>query len=127
MDNPTTWLVHAERYDNSDGLPGSDHESTNYIVVGANNPTFQCGNGLFRCVFKDLHIPKVLGVEDMSTKDGKVVETTMGNWVVKVADTAIKYGYIWKFLDGSNTVDADTYTINSIDTQQELLLELCHR
>ena len=101
MDNPATWLVNAERYDDNENLPGNDQENTNYIVVGANNPTFQYDNGLSRCVFKDLHIPKVLGVEDMPTKDGEVVQTTMGNWVVKVADTSIKYGYIWKFLDGS--------------------------
>ena len=122
MDNPATWLVNAERFDDSKGLPGNDQENTNYIVVGANNPTFQYDNGLSRCTFKDLHIPKVLGVEDMPTKDGEVVQTTIGNWVVKVADTAIKYGYIWKFLDGSNTVDADTYTINSIGTNRNYLL-----
>ena len=122
MDNPATWLVNAERFDDSKGLPNNDQENTNYIVVGANNPTFQYDNGLSRCVFKDLHIPKVLGVEDMPTKDGEVVQTTMGNWVVKVADTSIKYGYIWKFLDGSNTVDADNYTINSIGTNRNYLL-----
>ena len=122
MDNPATWLVNAERFDDSKGLPNNDQENTNYIVVGANNPTFQYDNGLSRCTFKDLHIPKVLGVEDMPTKDGEVVQTTIGNWVVKVADTAIKYGYIWKFLDGSNTVDADTYTINSIGTNRNYLL-----
>eukprot|EP00750_Incisomonas_marina_P024690 INCI5139.35.p1 GENE.INCI5139.35~~INCI5139.35.p1 ORF type:complete len:564 (-),score=78.78 INCI5139.35:62-1687(-) len=64
MDNPTTWLVNAERFDDSKGLPGNDQENTNYIVVGANNPTFQYDNGLSRCTFKDLRIPKVLGVED---------------------------------------------------------------
>ena len=50
------------------------------------------------------------------------MQTKMGNWVVKVADTSIKYGYIWKFLDGSNAVDADTYTINSIGTNRNYLL-----
>ena len=54
MDNPATWLVNAERFDQSKGLPGNDQENTNYIVVGANNPTFQYDNGLSRCVFKDL-------------------------------------------------------------------------
>ena len=39
-----------------------------------------------------------------------------------MADTSIKYGYIWKFLDGSNTVDADNYTINSLGTNQNYLL-----
>ena len=107
MDNPATWLVNAERFDDSKGLPNNDQENTNYIVVGANNLTFQYDNGLPRCVFKDLHIPKVLGVEDMPTKDGEVVQTTIGNWVVKVADTAIKYGYIWKFLDGTTTGYSD--------------------
>ena len=84
MDNPAVWLVNAERYTQNDGLPASDLDNTNYIVVGANNPTFQYDNGLSRCTFKNLHIPKVLGVEDMPTKDGEVVQTTLGNWVVKV-------------------------------------------
>ena len=44
MDNPAVWLVNAERYDDSKDLPGNSGENTNYIVVGANNPTFQWDN-----------------------------------------------------------------------------------
>ena len=122
MDNPAVWLVNAERYGENDDLPSSQLENTNYIVVGANNPTFQYDNGLSRCVFKNLHIPKVLGVEDMPTKDGEVVQTTLGNWVVKVADTSIKYGYIWEFMRGNVSVNANDYTINSLGTNQNYLL-----
>ena len=122
MDNPAVWLVNAERYTQNDGLPASDLDNTNYIVVGANNPTFQYDNGLSRCTFKNLHIPKVLGVEDMPTKDGEVVQTTLGNWVVKVADTSIKYGYIWEFLRGDVTANAGDYIINSLGTNQNYLL-----
>ena len=122
MDNPATWILNAERYDQNKNLPANDNENTNYIVVGANNPTFQYDNGLSRCVFKNLHIPKVLGVEDMPTNDGEVVQTTIGNWVVKVIDTAIKYGYIWEFMRGSHSVSKTEYTINSIGTNKNYLL-----
>ena len=73
MDNPAVWLVNAERYDDSKDLPGSDLENTNYIFVGANNPTFQWDNALYRCTFSNQHIFKILGVEDMPTNDGQVV------------------------------------------------------
>ena len=122
MDNPATFLVNAERYDQHDGLPGSAADNTNYIVVGASNPTFQWDNALSRCTFTNLHIPKVLGVEDMPTKDGEVVQTTMGNWVVKVADTSIKYGYIWELMRGSVSVSKTQYTINSNGTNRNYLL-----
>ena len=92
------------------------------MMVGASNPTFQYDNALSRCVFKNLHVPKVLGVEDMPTKDGEVVQSTMGNWVVKVADTTIKYGYIWEIVRGSKNVAQDTWTINSFGTNRNYLL-----
>ena len=122
MDNPAVFLVNAERYDDSDGLPNNEQQNTNYMVVGASNPTFQYDNALSRCTFTNLHVPKVLGVEDMPTKDGEVVQATMGNWVVKVADTTIKYGYIWEFIRGDHNVTKDTYTINSIGTNRNYLL-----
>ena len=115
-------MVNAERYEQNEDLPASQLENTNYIVVGANNPTFEYDNGISRCTFKNLHIPKILGVEDMPTKDGEVVQTTVGNWVVKVADTAIKYGYVYEFMRGSINVSADDYTINSIKLTQNYLL-----
>ena len=122
MDNPAVWLVNSERFDDSDGLPGNQQENTNYMVVGASNPTFPYDNGLSRCTFTNLHVPKVLGVEDMPTKDGEVVQTTIGNWVVKVGDTSIKYGYIWEFMRGSHNVSGTEYTINSIGTNRNYLL-----
>ena len=118
MDNPAVWLVNAERYDDSKDLPANSGENTNYIVVGASNPTFQFS----RCTFTNLHIPKILGVEDMPTKDGEVVQTTIGNWVVKVTDTNVKYGYIWELLRGSKDVQKDEWTINSIGTNRNYLL-----
>ena len=122
MDNPAVWLVNAERYDDNADLPASVQDNTNYMMVGASNPTFQYDNALSRCVFKNLHVPKVLGVEDMPTKDGEVVQSTMGNWVVKVADTTIKYGYIWEIVRGSKNVAQDTWTINSFGTNRNYLL-----
>ena len=58
----------------------------------------------------------------MPTKDGEVVQTTIGNWVVKVTDTNIKYGYIWELLRGSKDVQEDEWTINSIGTNRNYLL-----
>ena len=122
MDNPAVWLVNAERYDDSADLPATDLDNTNYMMVGATNPTFQYDNALSRCTFTNLHIPKILGVEDMPTKDGEVVQTTIGNWAVKVGDTAIKYGYIWELQRGDHNVTEDTFTINSIGTNRNYLL-----
>ena len=122
MDNPAVWLVNAERYDGSNDLPSNSGENTNYIVIGANNPTLQWDNALSRCTFAHLHIPKILGVEDLPTKDGEVVQATIVNWVVKVTDTNIKYRYIWEFLRGSKNVQEDDWTINGIVTNRNYLL-----
>ena len=107
MDNPAVWLTNASRFDDVDHVNGSAngydfmtvHKNINYMVVGANNPTFQWDDDLSRCSFSNLHITKRLGVEDMPTDDnGDVITSTIGKEVVKVADQKIKNGYLYNLL-----------------------------
>ena len=107
MDNPAVWLTNASRFDDVDHVNGSAngydfmnvYKNINYMVVGANNPTFQWDDDLSRCSFSNLHITKRLGVEDMPTDDnGDVITSTIGKEVVKVADTRIKNGYLYNLL-----------------------------
>ena len=86
MDNPAIWLVSASRYDDITEFPDDSNHNTNYLAVGAVNPTFQWDSSLSRCTFTNLHAPKTLGVDDMPEDDGQLTTTTMGNQVVKVAD-----------------------------------------
>ena len=86
-----------------------------YIVVGANNPTIQCDNALSHYTFSNLHIPRFLAWRTCQQRT--VEHTTIGNWVVKVTDSSIKYGYIWQFLRASKNVQEDGWTINSIGTR----------
>ena len=99
MDNPATWLVNAQRYDDSKDFPTDSNHNTNFLAVGATDPTIEFDNALSRVTFKNLHTPRTLGAEDMPEADGQLTTTNIGDQVVKVADDKIKYGYVWKLLD----------------------------
>ena len=114
MDQPSVWLVNASRYDDTTDYPTDSNHNTNFLAVGAVNPTFQWDNALSRCTFTNLHTPKTLGAEDMPEAGGQLTTTTIGNQVVKVADDKVKYGYIWKWLDtyketGDGTPEYEAY------------------
>lgn len=120
MDNEAVWLTNSSRYDKGTDQPGDQTLNINYIAVGANNPTFSYDNGVSRCTFTNLHIPKTLGADDMPTKDGNIVTTTIGNLAVKIGDNRIKNKYLFAMLDkydssgedNKGTIDGDGETIN---------------
>eukprot|EP00750_Incisomonas_marina_P022651 INCI4988.7.p1 GENE.INCI4988.7~~INCI4988.7.p1 ORF type:complete len:682 (+),score=115.04 INCI4988.7:1219-3264(+) len=58
MDNPAVWLVNATRYDDTTDYPTDSNHNTNFLAVGAVNPTFTWDNALSRCTFTNLHTPK---------------------------------------------------------------------
>ena len=119
MDNPAVWLTTAGRFDEETFInkdDGSDNMTQDkciqHIEVGANNPTFSFDNGLSRCTFSNLHVAKRLGANDMPTDgNGDLVQTTMGNLVVKIADNNIKHGYLYntirKFDQNSGFIQSD--------------------
>ena len=94
MDNEAVWLTNSSRYDKTTDIPDDQTLNINYLAVGANNPTFAFDNGISRCTFTNLHIPKILGADDMPSKDGDLVTSTIGNFAVKIGDNKIKNKYI---------------------------------
>ena len=113
-------ILDIELIDKTTDIPDDQTLNINYLAVGANNPTFAFDNGISRCTFTNLHIPKILGADDMPSKDGDLVTSTIGNFAVKIGDNKIKNKYLFAMLDkydssggdGNGTIDGDGETIN---------------
>lgn len=132
LDHPAVWLVNGQRWDDELNLlksnvnpqnGGNDvgmsrTENINIIKIGANNPTIEFDNTIAKCAFTNLHNVKKLGLEDMAKSNDGDDNTkydydiqNMGNEVVKVNNTNIKYSFAWSLFQGYSSAN-DQITVN---------------
>ena len=112
IDHPAVWLVNGRKYNETTKIDESilddpaddgctEEENIGEIIIGCNNPTISFDNNLSKCVFSNLHNVKKLGLMDMAVEAANsstaltYTLSNMGDPVVKVNNTNVKYPLVW--------------------------------
>lgn len=120
MDNPAIWFLNpminnTAKNGDKDSTGYSAESAQNFIMCGANDPTCEFDASLSRATFFNLHTQRLLGIgecpgadiaDDSTTGPATIVETNLGEPIVKFNDTSFFFSQWTDFTtqkDGSNT------------------------
>jgi len=113
--NQTTQIA-TTILDNPSGKGATEEENINEIMIGANNPTITFDNNLSKCVFENLHNTKQLGLFDMAVASANSSSSltytlsNVGDEVVKVNNTNVKYPLVWDLFTNSKNYSSSLGT-----------------
>tara|TARA_R110000851_G_scaffold35818_3_gene93998 strand:- start:740 stop:1849 length:1110 start_codon:yes stop_codon:yes gene_type:complete len=103
MDSPVIWLLNDQ---NVNGSTTSQENSTNYLNIGANDPTIEFSAAKSRTTIFNLHTQMKLGVNMVAgymdnTPGTDLVLEDLGNPIIKFSDTKFPF---FGYFDFTNTI-----------------------
>tara|TARA_Y100001973_G_scaffold56325_1_gene83191 strand:- start:1839 stop:5891 length:4053 start_codon:yes stop_codon:yes gene_type:complete len=132
MDSPVTYMINQERNDGNATDANDASQMQNYMMIGANDPTCQFDDSLSRAKFFNFHTQRVLGAREMPVEtDGSgnttISKNTLGNFVIKIADTTHYYQIVdnWTETYDSGNPGSSTATFKTAHPNIGLSTSVC--